>query len=265
MRVCTIGSGSSGNCIYVGSESTQLLIDAGISGKRIEQGLNEIGLTGKDIDAVLVTHEHADHINGLGVISRRLGLPIYTAEKTYNKITVDGKAGKIPDGLFNKISADEIFSIGDIQIRSFSTSHDAADPLGFRFEDGEHSFAIATDLGCYNDYTIEKLTGLDAVLVESNHDVRMLESGAYPYFLKRRIMGEKGHLSNEDAGRLLECILHDNLKSIILGHLSRENNYPALALETVRSEIDMGETPYKAGDFRIEIAKRDAPGALMEW
>ena len=265
MRVCTIASGSSGNCIYVGSESTHLLIDAGLSGKRIEQGLNEIGLCGKDIDAVLITHEHADHIQGLGVISRKLALPIYTAEKTYNAILQGGKVGKIPDGLFNEISSDEIFSIGDIEVHSFSTSHDAADPLGFRFESGDKSFAIATDLGCYNDYIIRQLTDLDGILVESNHDVRMLEAGAYPYFLKQRILSDRGHLSNEEAGHLLEHILHDGLKNIILGHLSKENNYPALAMQTVCAEITMGETPYKAGDFKIDIAKRDMPGALLEW
>jgi phosphoribosyl 1,2-cyclic phosphodiesterase len=265
MRVCTIGSGSSGNCVYVGSGETHLLIDAGISGKRIEQGLNEIGLSTKDIDAVLVTHEHTDHIQGLGVISRRAGLPIYTAERTYDEIVRCGKAGKIPEGLFNKISADETFSIGDIDIHSFSTSHDAADPLGFRFESGGHSFAVATDLGCYNDYIIRQLEKLDGILIESNHDVRMLEAGAYPYFLKQRILSDTGHLSNEEAGHLLENILHGGLKNIILGHLSKENNYPLLALQTVCSEIDSGETPYSSGDFRIEIAKRDMPGALIEW
>lgn len=265
MRVCTIASGSSGNCVYVGSENTHLLIDAGLSGKRIEQGLNDLGLCGRDIDAVLVTHEHTDHIQGLGVISRRLGLPIYTAEKTFSAIVKSGKAGKIPEGLFNKISSDEMFSIGDIDILSFSTSHDAADPLGFRLENGGHSFAVATDLGCYNDYIVRNLENLDGVLIESNHDVRMLEAGTYPYYLKQRILSDRGHLSNEEAGHLLECILHDGLKNIILGHLSRENNYPALALQTVCAEINMGDTPYSAGDFRIDIAKRDMPGAVIEW
>lgn len=264
MRVCTIGSGSSGNCVYVGSDETHLLIDAGLSGKKIESGLNELGLTGRDIDAVLVTHEHIDHISGLGVIARRLGLPIYTAQKTYDVIERGGRVGKIPEGLFNEIASDEIFSIGDIEIHSFSTSHDAADPLGFRFEIGGKSFAVATDLGCYNDYIVRHLMNLDAVLVEANHDVHMLEAGAYPYPLKQRILGDKGHLSNDDAGRLLECILHDNLKNIVLGHLSKENNYPALAFQTVCNEITYGETPYKAGDFCIDVAKRDIPGNLIE-
>ncbi len=265
MRLCTIGSGSSGNCIYVGSGNTHLLIDAGVSKKRIEEGLNEIGLSLRDIDAVLITHEHRDHIQGLGVISRRVGLPIYTAAKTYEAIVACGKAGEIPQGLFNEIGSGSDFSIGDINIAPFSTSHDAADPLGFRFECAERTFAVATDLGCYDENIICRLQGLDSVLVEANHDVRMLEVGVYPYHLKQRILSDTGHLSNEEAGRLLEHILHDGLKNIILGHLSKENNYPALALETVKNEISLGNTPYRGSDFKIEVAKRESIGELIEW
>lgn len=265
MRVCTIASGSSGNCIYVGSNNTHLLIDAGISGKRIEKGLNEIGLTGNDIDALLITHEHSDHVKSLGVISRRFGIPVYTSEKTFNEAKKDAKLGKLPEGIFNGITPDEDFSIGDINIHSFATSHDAVDPMGFRFENDDHTFAIATDLGCYNDYIVEQLKDLDNILIESNHDVHMLEAGYYPYYLKQRILSDKGHLSNETAGRLLTDILHDKMNNIILGHLSKENNYPALAYETVCSEITMGKCPYKAGDFKIEIADRNEAGRLIEW
>ncbi len=265
MRICTIRSGSSGNCIYVGSSNTHLLIDAGISGKQIEAGLNEIGITPDDIDAVLVTHEHRDHINGLGVILRRHGFPVYTAAGTYEEILYGNEIGKIPEGLFNEISANNEFFIGDIKINPFSIMHDAADPLGFRFETGGNSFAVVTDLGCYDDYIVNQLEELDGVLIETNHDVHMLEAGAYPYYLKRRILGNKGHLSNETASALLQEILHDNMKNILLGHLSKENNYPALALQTVCAEITMGETPYKSGDFKIDIARRDAIGELIEW
>lgn len=265
MRVCTIASGSSGNCIYVGTDQTHLLIDAGVSGKKIEQGLNEIGLTGKDVDALLVTHEHQDHIKSLGVLSRRLGMPIYTSEKTYAAAAKDSRMGKIPEGLLHPVQADRQFTVGDIQVKAFSTSHDAVDPLGFRMESNGKSFAVATDLGCYNDYIIRHLQNLDVLLLESNHDVHMLEVGVYPYYLKQRILSDKGHLSNESAGQLLGNVLHDNMRNILLGHLSKENNYPALAYETVCSEITFGECPYKAGDFRIDIAKRDQAGELIEW
>ncbi len=265
MRVCSIASGSSGNCIYVGTDSTHLLVDAGISGKKIEQGLNKIGLTGGDIDALLITHEHADHIKSLGVLARKLGMPIVTAKKTYEAATQDSKTGKMPEGLLREIKADREFVIGNIKIRPFSTSHDAAEPFGYRFDADGKSFAVATDLGCYDDYIVDQLKNLDTLLLESNHDVNMLEVGAYPYYLKKRILSDRGHLSNESAGKLLNAVLHDNMKSIILGHLSRENNYPALAYETVCSEITFGEGPYKAGDFNIEVAKREEPGELLEW
>lgn len=265
MRVCTIASGSSGNCIYVGSDNTHILIDAGISGKKIEKGLNDIGLKGEDIAALLITHEHSDHIKSLGVISRRFGIPVYTSEKTFEAARNDPKMGKLPEGIFNKITHDGDFTVGDINIHPFSTSHDAVDPMGFRFENKDKTFAIATDLGCYNDYVIKQLKQLDNILIEANHDVHMLEAGYYPYYLKKRILSDKGHLSNESAGRLLSDILHDNMKNIILGHLSKDNNYPALAYETVCSEITMGDCPYKAGDFRIEIADRNEAGRLIEW
>lgn len=147
--------------------------------------------------------------------------------------------------------------VGDLKIRPFKIDHDAADPVAYRVENGKKSVAVATDMGHYDEYIVENLKGLDAVLLESNHDVRMLETGPYPYHLKRRILGDRGHLSNENAGRLLNRILHDHLKKIFLGHLSRENNYPELAYETVRLEIDEGSCPYGASDFSISVASRD--------
>ena len=135
-------------------------------------------------------------------------------------------------------------------------SHDAAQPVAYRIAYGSKRIAICTDLGVFNDYTVECLKGLDALLLEANHDVNMLQVGSYPYRLKQRILSDKGHLSNENTGRLLCRILHDNLKAVILGHLSKENNLPELAFESVRMEINMGENPYKAGDFDIQVAKR---------
>lgn len=265
MRVCSIASGSNGNCIYVGSENTHILIDCGISGKRIEAGLNDIGLTGKDLSAILITHEHSDHIQGLGVISRRYNVPIFTTDGTFKAAKRTSCMKNVDDGLFNEVRANEGFEIGDLKIDPFSTSHDAADPLGFRIGSGKKSFALATDMGTYDGYIVDKLLGLDALLLESNHDVNMLEVGRYPYPLKQRILGDRGHLSNERAGQLLNEILHDDIKHIFLGHLSGENNYPALAYETVCCEITRADTPYKAGDFDIRVAKRDEVSQVIEF
>lgn len=257
MRLCSIASGSSGNCIYVGSECAHVLVDIGISGKKMETGLNSLELTGRDIDGILITHEHSDHIKGLGVIARRYGIPIYATGGTVDAMVRSGSLGKIPEGIFHEIREDEPFLIKDLKVKPFTISHDAAQPVGYRLECGAHSVGIATDLGKYNDYIIENLQDLDALLLEANHDIRMLQVGKYPYYLKQRILGDRGHLSNENAGRLLCRLLHDNMKAIFLGHLSRENNYEELAYETVCSEVTLGDNPYKSKDFRIQVAKRD--------
>lgn len=256
MNLCSIASGSSGNCIYVGTEQGSLLVDAGISGKRIQEGLQHIDRSPKELDGILVTHEHADHIAGIGVMSRKYGLPIYATEGTIRAIKQCKSLGKIDEGLFRVIREDVPFEIKDMEIHPIAISHDAAQPVAYRVNSGGKSVAVVTDLGIYNDYTISNLQGLDAVLLEANHDVRMLQAGIYPYYLKQRILGERGHLSNENAGRLLCSILHDNLKSIYLGHLSKENNYDALAYETVCTEVTLGNNPYRASDFKIQVALR---------
>lgn len=257
MRLCSIASGSSGNCIYVGSDCAHVLIDAGISGRRVEAGLNSLELTGRDLDGILITHEHSDHIKGLGVIARKYGIPIYATGGTVDAMVRSGSLGKIPEGIFREIREDEPFLIKDLVVNPFTIPHDAAQPVGYRLECGEHSVGIATDLGKYNEYIIENLQNLDALLLEANHDIRMLQVGRYPYYLKQRIMGDRGHLSNENAGQLLCRLLHDNLKAVFLGHLSKENNYEELAYETVCSEVTMGDNPYKSKDFKIQVAKRD--------
>ncbi|MGI6118759.1 MAG: MBL fold metallo-hydrolase [Bilifractor sp.] len=257
MRVCSIASGSSGNCIFAGSGNTQILIDVGISGKKVEKGLNRLGLTGSDLNAIFVTHEHSDHIKGLGVMARRLSIPIYATAKTREAILSAPGLGTIPEDLFHEVSPDETTSVGDITVEPFRISHDAADPVGYRISHGKKSAAIATDMGMYTDYTISHLQNLDVLFIEANHDVRMLQAGRYPYILKRRILSERGHLSNEDSGRLVGEVLHDRMKYIVLSHLSKENNYPALAFETVSAEVTMGDNPYRAGDFPISVAKRD--------
>ena len=263
MRLVSIASGSSGNCIYVGSDHTHILVDAGISNKRIEQGLNEIGLKGSEIQAVVITHEHSDHTKGLGVLARKYGVPLYGTRETLEEIGSMSNLGEFPDGIFRPICPDVEFQVGDLMLQPFSIDHDAVNPVAYRISHEKKCVAVATDMGHYDQYIIDHLQGLDAVLLESNHDVNMLETGPYPYYLKRRILGDHGHLSNENAGRLLNQILHDGLKQILLGHLSKENNYEALAYETVKLEIDQGDGPYHSADFNIAVAKRDAMSQIV--
>lgn len=263
MRLCSIASGSSGNCIYVGSNSTHLLVDTGISKKRIEESLSKLEVKGEELKGILITHEHSDHIQGLGVFCRKYQIPIYATKGTIAGICACKTLGKMPDGLFHEISGDDTFRIGDLNVKPFSISHDANEPTGFRIEKDAKAVAIATDLGIYDDYIIENLKGLNAVVLEANHDVHMLEVGPYPYPLKRRVLGEHGHLSNELSGRLLCEILHDNMKHVVLGHLSLENNYPELAYETVKLEVTMGNTPFNGNDVPLMVAERDKMSKIL--
>lgn len=263
MRLVSIASGSSGNCTYIGSENTHLLVDAGISNKRIEQGLNEIGVKGSELNGIVLTHEHSDHIRGLGILAKKYGIPVYGTRETLEEIQGKKCLGEYPKELLTGIRPDVEFSVGDLDILPFSIDHDAANPVAYRVRHGRKHVAVATDMGHYDSYIIEHLQGLDALLIESNHDVNMLQTGSYPYYLKRRILGDHGHLSNENAGRLLNYLLHDRMKYILLGHLSKENNYEALAYETVKLEIDQGDTPYRSSDFSIAVARRDEMSQIL--
>ena len=264
MRLCSIASGSSGNCIYVGSDKTHLLVDTGISKKRIDESLSELGIKGEELNGILITHEHSDHIQGLGVFSRKYGIPIYATKGTITGIIECKSLGKMPDGLFHEVSIDQGFSVGDLAVKPFAISHDAKEPSGFRIENTDKSVAIATDLGIYDEYIIENLKNLDDIVLEANHDVNLLEVGPYPYPLKQRVLGNRGHLSNELTGRLLCNILHDKLKYIMLGHLSKENNYEELARETVKLEVTMGDTPYNGNDLPLLVARRDTMSKILE-
>lgn len=263
MRLCSIASGSSGNCIYVGDDNTHLLVDTGISKKRVEEGLTALGVKGEELDGILITHEHIDHVQGLGVFSRKYEIPIYATKGTIEGIERISSIGKMPEGLYHEISIDEQFQLGDMQICPFMISHDANEPSGYRIEDGKKSAAVATDLGIYDEYTVNNLKNLNAIVLEANHDIRMLEVGPYPYTLKRRVMGDRGHLSNELSGRLLCDILHDNLQHVVLGHLSKENNYEELAYETVKLEVTLGDNPYKGDDIPITVAKRSSISEII--
>ena len=265
MRFASIASGSSGNCIYTGSDHTHVLIDTGISAKRIDQGLKEMGLTGKDIGGIMITHEHTDHICGLGVLLRKYQIPVYATAKTIRKILRTSSLGAIPEELFHPIQADQPFWIGDLEIQPITISHDAADPCAYRIEHQGKSAAVMTDLGEYSGYTINHLQNLDVLLLEANHDIRMLEVGPYPWSLKQRILGARGHLSNTSSGELLSRILNDHMKAVFLGHLSKENNLPELAYETVRMELFFHQDRYRAEELPIRVADRQKASPLIEF
>jgi len=257
MRMCSIASGSSGNCIYIGNEDTHLLVDTGISKKRIVAGLESLALCGEDITGILITHEHSDHIQGLGVFTRKYRVPIYATKGTIRGIENSASVGKLPEGLITPICINEPFVLGTIKVDPFAIPHDANEPVGYRLESDDKAVAVATDLGDYDEYIVSKLQNLDALLIEANHDVHMLEVGAYPYPLKRRILSENGHLSNETSGRLLCSILHKGLKNIVLGHLSKDNNYARLAYETVKLELHLGLGAGAYNQVNLQVANRD--------
>lgn len=262
MNLCSIASGSSGNCIYVGNENTKLLVDAGISGKRIEGGLYGIDVDPLKLDGILVTHEHIDHVSGLGVMARRYKVPVYATVETIYAIRRIKSVGRIPDELFCIIEPDKTFEINDIVVNPFSISHDAANPVCYTFCSDGHKAGVATDLGKYDDYIVHQLEGSELLLLEANHDINMLQVGSYPYVLKRRILGDLGHLSNDNSGRLISRLLHEGLKNIFLGHLSKENNYPDLAYETVKYELELSGNPLWK-ECNIFVAKREEPSVFV--
>ena len=262
MEICSIASGSSGNCIYVGNEKNHILIDAGVSRKRIVEGLSQIGVAPEQLDAIFVTHEHIDHIQGIPMMVKMFGTPVFATGGTLDGICMKDKKGVIGHDRLYQIYEDESVQIGDLKVTPFHMSHDAAEPVCYTVEEKDKKIGIATDLGVYDDYTISHLAGSQLLLLEANHDISMLEAGKYPYQLKCRILGEKGHLSNEASGQLLCQLIHKELKQVFLAHLSKENNYPQLAYEAVKCQIweEMGLNKLP---FTLTVAKREEPSEMV--
>lgn len=255
IRLCSLSSGSSGNCIFVGNDSSGLLVDCGVSGKEILCGLNNIGVCSSAIKAVVVTHEHTDHIKSVGIISRKLDIPIYANINTWNSMAE--LIGKVKAENVRYFTVGEELEIGGLGVRSYSIPHDAADPVGYCFFEGNRKVSIATDLGYFSDTVRENISGSDMVLLESNHDIEMLKVGRYPYFLKRRILSEHGHLSNEAAGHAVYELLQTGVREVLLGHLSKENNFPELAYETVKGILEKEQVKVNE-DIRLELAPRSS-------
>jgi phosphoribosyl 1,2-cyclic phosphodiesterase len=229
MKLTVFASGSSGNCLLLSGGGANILIDAGISARRLSALLGESCLSLQDITGVLITHEHSDHISGLGGMLRRLGAPVCAPRTVASRLS-----GMLPeiDGHLRVIPVGEDFSIARLRIRAFHTPHDTPESVGYRVE-GDGVFAIATDMGCVTDEVRENLLGADAVLLEANHDEEMLRFGPYPVYLKRRILSEHGHLSNACCASLARELAENGTGTIILGHLSRENNTPDTAVRAV--------------------------------
>lgn len=232
------------------NENTKILADCGISGKILCESLEPLGISPKDIDAILITHEHTDHTKGVGVISRKYNLPIYLNAPTWG--IAKSQIGKIEDENLNIFSTGDEFYINDIKIKSFHTPHDAAESVGYVFEDSSGRAAIATDMGFVTDEVLSVICGCSTVLIEANYDLNMLEIGPYPYELKQRIKGRLGHLCNDDSGALAKILAENGTKEIILGHLSEENNFPLLALKTVENFLTK-----KENIPRLSVVDRD--------
>lgn len=232
MDLSIFASGSSGNCIFVSSDTTNLLIDAGISMRRISASLKNRGFSFADINAILITHEHSDHISALGMISKYHEIPIFSTPGTAEYIL---RTQPVPPERIHTFEPCSDFCIGDICVSTFLTSHDAAQSVGYRLSDGCRSLSLATDLGFVSQGVFDAVCGSDTVILESNHDVDMLSHGRYPYYLKKRILSRNGHLSNSDCGYVAAALARTGTQHIVLAHLSKENNTPEIAHKTVSS------------------------------
>ena len=248
-----------GNCLYVESENTKLLIDAGVSLKKIEEGLNHLNINPSSIDGILVTHEHTDHIQSLGNLSKKYNLPVYANQKTFD--AMPKQTDKIMPENIKHFKVSENFSIKDIEITPFEIPHDAASPCGFNISNDTTQISIATDIGHITNSIVKQLEGSDFILLESNYDTEVLKYSKYPFILKQRISGPNGHLSNEVASKVINYLLNCKLKSAMLGHLSKESNFPELAYQTVVDEIlNSGSDVSK---LKLSVASRDKVGNLI--
>ena len=259
-KFCSLYSGSTGNSLLVQSDQKKILIDAGESCKKIEEGLANINVDVNDIDAILVTHEHSDHIKGLGTLSKKHNIPVYANKGTWNSMTE--QKNKIQAENVNIFKTNKKFQIGDLLITPFDIPHDATEPCGFNICHGNNKISIATDLGHITDDILYHLENSSFVLLESNYDSEILKCSSYPYSLKRRISGPQGHLSNELAGQIISHLMNSGLKSAMLGHLSKENNFPELAYKTVVEKII--ENHLNESSIRINVANRYTQSPVVD-
>jgi phosphoribosyl 1,2-cyclic phosphodiesterase len=236
LRFTILSSGSTGNAMVVQSGDVKLLVDVGFSAKKMEQLMKEREIAGSELDAILVTHEHSDHIKGLGAFARKFDLPIYANEKTWEEL--NQQIGEIAEANKRVMETGTMQEFGGVKVESFGISHDAAEPVGYCFYEGEQKLSLATDLGYMSSKVKEQITDSDALVLETNHDIEMLRMGHYPWSIKRRILGDKGHLSNEAAAEGLCEVLTSKTKSVYMAHLSRDHNLMDLARLTVNNIVE---------------------------
>lgn len=255
INVCTLASGSSGNALLVSSGSTHILVDAGISVRRINTALRAFGLSIADLDALLITHSHSDHVSALTTLLKHYELPIYTSDGTAFALR-NRFCGIAP--LLEPFAAGEDFSIGDFSVRSFSTSHDAPDSVCYRLDSEDGSVGVLTDTGYVTAAAEGTLLGVSMLVLEANHDVETLRSGPYPYYLQQRILGDGGHLSNDAAAHFAVAAAQSGTQDLLLAHLSQENNTPAMAFGAVRRALDANG--YE--DVHLAVAPRSGPSRI---
>ena len=235
MELIVFASGSTGNCSLIRCGETGVLVDAGISARRIRASLSEAGISPRELSAILITHEHSDHIKGLSVLLKSAPVPVFAPETVAACLcrTVAGAHRFV-----RPIGTEIPVPVGPFEIVAFPTPHDTPQSVGYRVSADGRSVAVATDTGCVTETMLRHLRGADVALIEANHDVIMLQDGSYPPYLKRRILSSRGHLSNDDCARLAAELAASGTRQIVLGHLSRENNLPSVAERTVRRALE---------------------------
>ena len=260
MRMIPLCSGSSGNATYIETADARILVDAGLSCKKMAELLRSVGVEPDTLTALLITHEHIDHIKGVEVLSKKYGVPVYANADCWFSMRQQKHCLAVPPAKVCVFESDIDFYLGKTRVLPFTTPHDAAHSVGFVITSGGHKAAVCTDIGHVDKRMLGILSGVDILVIEANHDVDMLMAGPYPYQLKKRILGGNGHLNNEDCGRALAALYKTGVRNAVLGHLSAENNFPALAVATVRAVLD------EAGitDMQLALANRDTPTGIFE-
>ena len=263
MIFCSLYSGSSGNSIFVSSDNTKVLVDAGLSGKRIIEALEQIDENPKEIDGIFITHEHSDHIKGAGIMSRKFDIPIYANEATWNSMI--NSLGNIKEHNIKILPKRSVTTIKDLDIACFNTPHDSVAPMGYTFHSKGKKASVVTDIGTFTEEVKQNIIESEVVLLESNHDIQMVKFGPYPYELKRRVLSEIGHLCNEDCGRAIVELMKDNKqRNIVLGHLSNTNNVPELAYRSVLNILE--ENSLEVGkDLNLKLAHRHKPSSYIKF
>jgi len=258
LRFSVLCSGSTGNATIVSSDAATVLVDVGLSAKKVEELMKERDLTGADLDAILVTHEHSDHIRGLGALARKFRLPVYANEKTW--AAMYKSIGELPDDQRHILPTGSAMELYDLRIESYAISHDAAEPVGYCFQSSGRKLSLATDLGYVSDKVMQQLKQSDVLVLEANHDINMLRMGRYPWNIKRRILGDSGHLSNDAAGEALCRLLESgDLRRVYLAHLSQEHNLMDLAKLTVNTILEDNGFFYQKHEFALCETYADRP------